>query len=407
MSAAAEGSADESIFDATAVAPRPPDDCLEFQPGEEAALEALRGLLGDELLSALPEDISGRLNLIRFLRGHGCKPKEAEKYYRAMVAWRESNGMVELRALTAGKDLAYESLPGGEHVRRFVTMRLHAGWSRSGHLVQLGCPGKMAIPELMGAVGVAGFERFWHSMLEIRHQLMARESEARGHVVKVAMVRDLTGIGMHLLTADARKLLVSLVKGAQDNFPESMHRIAFINTPAFFSFIMTILRPLLNKRTLEKFMVVGADWVPPLLGVLDVSVLRELVLMGQAGTAEEGCHEAAAAGAAPRSRELGVGARDSTTLRLSLAPGATCRFSFWLASGDIDFTATAFEDRAGTDVVPTERCAAAADEGALKAGEFTATHEHGAILQLRWGNGHSWMTSKTVTCTTEVTLAST
>ena len=368
---------------------------LELE-GEEEALAALHGMLGTEL-DDLPEDLGGRLNLLRFLRGHNHKPETAAKYFRSMVKWRAAHGMAELRALTEGKELGpLENLPGGDTVRSFVTMVAHAGWSRDGHLVQFGCPGKINIPGLMRTIGVDGFERFWHSMLEVRHQLLAHESAARGHVVKVAMVRDLAGIGTHLLTADARSLLIKLVKGAQDNFPESMDRIVFINTPAFFSFVMAIIRPLLNKRTLDKFLVLGADWVASLLEVLDCSSLRTLVQLCQRGTAAEGCHDGR------HVHELAVGARDSTTLRVAVAQGAIFRYEFALASGDINFTAIAFEGNAGLPVQEATRCSAG--EKACS-GEFEATHEHGAILQLKWDNTHSWMTGKALTCTTEVVLA--
>ena len=167
-----------------------------------------------------------------------------------------------------------------------MRMELHGGFSREGHLVQMEVSGQIRVPMLVNEIGVERFMRTWFAMLERRHEVLAEESVARGHVAKVVQIRDVSGVGAHMLNHDTRLVLKSLVAAAQDNFPESMAKIVFVNTPTFFQIIMTLIRPLLHKRTLDKFLVLGSEWRHELFQLIDTSALKSFVRMQHGNTAK-------------------------------------------------------------------------------------------------------------------------
>ena len=270
------------------------DADIMLQPCDEDETERmvkLRELLAPELhgdaedAANLPDDVRDDLMLLRFLRGH-TDPEKAASMYRKMLRWRATNDIGALRAAVQGKPLAWSSLPGGAAVGGAMRMELHGGFSREGHLVQMEVSGQIRVPMLVNEIGVERFMRTWFAMLERRHELLAEESLARGHVVKVVQIRDVSGLGAHMLNHDTRLVLKSLVAAAQDNFPESMAKIVFVNTPTFFQIIMTLIRPLLHKRTLDKFLVLGSEWRQELFQLIDTSALKSFVRMQQGNAAE-------------------------------------------------------------------------------------------------------------------------
>ena len=104
-------------------------------------------------------------------------------------------------------------------------------------------------------------------------------------MLKVCQLRDLRGIGADMLNRNTRSVLKTLVAAAQDNYPETMAHVIFVNTPTLFRFISGLIRPLLHKRTLDKFMVLGADYKRGIFELVDTATLKAFVRMQQGANA--------------------------------------------------------------------------------------------------------------------------
>jgi hypothetical protein len=63
------------------------------------------------------------------------------------------------------------------------------------------------------------------------------------------------GVGMSHLSGEVKRLMSTLTKYDQDNYPEMLGRICIINAPLVFKAIWALVKPLLNPRTLSKIQV--------------------------------------------------------------------------------------------------------------------------------------------------------
>lgn len=60
---------------------------------------------------------------------------------------------------------------------------------------------------------------------------------------------------MSHLSGEVKRLMSTLTKYDQDNYPEMLGRICIINAPLVFKAIWALVKPLLNPRTLSKIQV--------------------------------------------------------------------------------------------------------------------------------------------------------
>jgi hypothetical protein len=63
------------------------------------------------------------------------------------------------------------------------------------------------------------------------------------------------GVGLSHLSGEVKRLIHTLTKYDQDNYPEMLGRICIINAPMVFKAIWALVKPLLNPRTLSKIQV--------------------------------------------------------------------------------------------------------------------------------------------------------
>jgi CRAL/TRIO domain len=64
-----------------------------------------------------------------------------------------------------------------------------------------------------------------------------------------------TGVGLSHLSGEVKRLISTLTKYDQDNYPEMLGRICIINAPMVFKAVWALIKPLLNPRTLSKIQV--------------------------------------------------------------------------------------------------------------------------------------------------------
>jgi hypothetical protein len=392
-------------------------------PEEEAGMAALKAELAAELAAepwaGFPE-LTGDVRLLRFLRSREGDAAEAAKAFRAHLAWRKENGVDAIRQRVVDEQLGLDwaRYPRGAEVNRHFRMIIHGGFTLGGHLVQLDNMG-LVNPEGIagtqeGALGLEAFTTAFIYMLEARNKLQDDLSRESGRMIRTYQVRDLEQTGMALASSANMTLAKKVVALSQDNYPESMAQIVFINAGKVFSVVMAAMKGVLAARTLARFVVLKEDCEAELLKDMDISSVQQLyMLAGDARTKVAGHPNVSGGGG-----ELSVPARWHADAAVAVQPGQTARWSWTVAQYDVGFHADILSD--GGDggasgwqwqAVPigaTETGApqAAGDlitDGVTVTGSYTAAEA--VVLRLRWDNAHAWTTTKAVTYSLSLSLA--
>eukprot|EP00879_Flechtneria_rotunda_P010462 GHRR01010938.1.p1 GENE.GHRR01010938.1~~GHRR01010938.1.p1 ORF type:complete len:354 (+),score=106.05 GHRR01010938.1:979-2040(+) len=88
-------------------------------------------------------------------------------------------------------------------------------------------------------------------------------------------IMDVKGVGMSHLSGEVKRLISTLTKYDQDNYPEMLGRICIINAPMVFKAIWALVKPLLNPRTLSKIQICQTNYAKDLLEHVDAENLPE------------------------------------------------------------------------------------------------------------------------------------
>lgn len=90
------------------------------------------------------------------------------------------------------------------------------------------------------------------------------------HVSQTLAIMDLKGVGLRHLSGDVKRILGTITRTDQDNYPETLGKTLIINAPTVFRAIWTIVKPMLDPRTQAKievcpqdYMKVLSKWVEP------------------------------------------------------------------------------------------------------------------------------------------------
>jgi len=237
-----------------------PDEEAPSAPSAEEAplLEQLKANLAQELAeepgASFPE-LTGDVRLLRFLRSRDCQVGEAAALFRAHLAWRKEHGVdaIRQRIVDEKMPLDWAAFPRGAEVERHFPNVLHAGFSAHGHLIQLDNMGLVEPEGILGtqegAVGTEAFDHAFIHMLEIRNKLHDDLSRETGKMIRTCQIRDLEQVGVAMVSKANMAFAKRVVNLSQDNYPESMAKIVFVNAGTIFSMVMAVMRPILTERT--------------------------------------------------------------------------------------------------------------------------------------------------------------
>ncbi len=71
-------------------------------------------------------------------------------------------------------------------------------------------------------------------------------------VTQTLAVLDLKGVGLRHLSADVRRIISTIFRVDQDNYPETLGKTLVINAPSIFKVIFAMFKPVLDARTQAK-----------------------------------------------------------------------------------------------------------------------------------------------------------
>lgn len=82
-------------------------------------------------------------------------------------------------------------------------------------------------------------------------------------VTQGCVIMDMKGLTMSL-DSNATKNTKRTLEALQNYYPERLKRLFLINCPWYFSGIFALFKPFIDKKTSDKFVILGADYLPTL-----------------------------------------------------------------------------------------------------------------------------------------------
>lgn len=106
---------------------------------------------------------------------------------------------------------------------------------------------------------VQGYER-------VRNVILPCCTEEKGDIVQDTFcVIDAEGLGVSMLYGEVKKLIDLSSKVAQAYYPETLYKMMIINTSFMFSMLWSMLKGFLDKKTSQKVIMQGSDFLEELL----------------------------------------------------------------------------------------------------------------------------------------------
>lgn len=102
--------------------------------------------------------------------------------------------------------------------------------------------------------------------LRIKESSLRRGTEVTNEIV----VFDMTNLTM-VLNMQSIAYMKDVLAIDQNYYPERLYKLFIINSPWYFSAIYNIFKPFIDKRTRDKFNILGSDFLPVLLDHMDIT----------------------------------------------------------------------------------------------------------------------------------------
>ena len=210
-------------------------------PLEESRLCQLKYSLQDTHKGKLPNDA----HLLRFLRAREFDLAAAKEMVLKSLLWRKSHAVDKILSTYQQPPVVQQFFPGAWH-----------------HSDKLGRPlfvlrlGHMDIKGLLRAVGDDGLLKLVLSLCEDGLRRCAVATTQRGKPISTwTLLVDLEGLSMRHLWRPGVKCLFRIIEIMEAHYPETMGLALIVRTPRVFPVLWTLIGPLIDDNTKNKFMV--------------------------------------------------------------------------------------------------------------------------------------------------------
>lgn len=196
--------------------------------------------------------------LLRFLRARNYEMDKAIKMWLDTLEWRKEYDVDNILDNFEFKERTefLTCYPQGYHKRDKE--------GRPVYIQQLGVINlegikKITNEERMVKFHIQEYERCIKQILPVCSRLANRQID------QTFGIMDVRGVGLSHLTGEVRRLMGTLTKFDQDNYPEMLGRICIINAPIAFRAVWSIVKTMLQPRTVNKIQICGTNYMKDLL----------------------------------------------------------------------------------------------------------------------------------------------
>lgn len=347
--------------------------------------------------------------LLRFVLSYTEDAKARAEALRKCIEWRVSHE--ELLADAA----AGRPAPSAEILGPWMVAAPHGIGNDGSHLFIV----RAGLSNASATMGAISPEQLLMNMMYWKEQSFLhcdRESRARNRLVKQIVIIDMAHSSMRNTDSRYFRTIADSGKLSETVYPQLLGKSVLMHPPSFLAAMMSIFRPLMSKKQLEKQSLCpgssaaspSASACPFASKMFDLQKLPTFVGGSCTCTEKGGCicgvpnAESKVVPAAGRNAPIFVGARSQHDVLLTArAPGGTLSWSVSVEEKGIEFSLT-LAPVSGGDVVtlvPTIKLRA---EDGTSSGKFVVPSA--GLVTLHLDNSYSWVTGKTVTATLSFTV---
>ena len=311
--------------------------------GVDAGMVAeVRRLCADQLAAYAEDapDVVGDLRIWRFCLGHNRDVTKAAKMFGKMLAWREEQGMKELRERLVAGGLSMRGFSHEAEVLAVQPMALFGPdkLARNGDLVTVEYFGHSDGGKTKGELGEKKLLQFGLELMETRSVMLDRMSREQGRLACMCRILDMSGYTLAQVDPAVFSMTGKALWG--DYYPELLGRVEVINTPWTFDMAFSVAKPMLAQRTVDKITVTRdadrAKCEKRLAELVDLDVLPE-TLPGGRGT--EGILDPEIAkrhtGGVVGAERIEVAKAEIVHREVPVGPGDVVSWSFKVADGNV------------------------------------------------------------------------
>ncbi|KAF5734408.1 Sec14p-like phosphatidylinositol transfer family protein isoform 1 [Tripterygium wilfordii] len=216
----------------------------------------------------LPPKHNDYHTLLRFLRMRDFDLSKSKEMFLNYLKWRE-----DFRVDAISEEFNFEEY---DAAKKHYPHGYH-GVDKHGRPVYIERIG-MVVVDQNGLLEVTTIERF------IKHHVAEQEKTlnfrypacsiaAKSHIASTTSIIDVKGVGISNFSKNARYLFMEIQRIDSNYYPETLHRMFIINAGSGFMMVWKVLKVLIDARTLAKIRVLGYNYLPNLLEVIDPSNL--------------------------------------------------------------------------------------------------------------------------------------
>ena len=200
--------------------------------------------------------------LRRFLRARQHDLKRAKEMFLNHLKWRKEMGVDTIIETFHfhERDAFLTLYPQGYHKTDRLGRPIYIQ-----HLGQINVKAiaRVTTEERMLKFHIQEYER------ALRYIFPACSLIAGRHISQTLAVMDLKGVGLRHLNGEVKRILSTITRTDQDNYPETLGKTLIINAPTVFRAIWAVVKPMLDPRTQAKIQVCAADYMPELTRWVD------------------------------------------------------------------------------------------------------------------------------------------
>jgi len=280
----------------------------------------------------------------RWLIARSWNVDQADEMLKASMKWRADEGID-----TLVEEYGKEGNELREMLERYCPMGMH-GVDKRGCPIYIERVGSFDIQGLLASASMEQLKRHHVFQIERAEVMKTKASNDAGKQFrKHYVIEDLSNLGWEHVSQNTLDLTKELLRLDESHFPESIIKLYIINAPWAFNAVWKIIKPVLSERTVNKIEILGTDFLPTLLEVVDKNELP-VQLGGSCDKCNGQC--VSDGGKIPESFYKGfdLGAHHENTVheavvprsgihevRVPVAEGALLCYEFWTDDYDVSY----------------------------------------------------------------------
>lgn len=383
----------------------PSFDTQLASPEEEKLIEEFKNKLNEKSLLDGPHadfpEVTGKYNLLRFLRGCDRDLKVSVELFEKHINLRKEFKLDEMREkmikLFENKPLFGQGdLIHGEIVNKHCPNQLSAGTTPTGHVIIYIPTGDHDTYKLMEELT---FEQLWQHKLEdliLRQIQMDRLTRKYNRLIKQVVIADCAGASMRNLN---NKAYSAFDKDFNERALTATHveyvgRIFLINAPAIVRTLFALARPMIPKRTRERVFIHGKDYRPYIMNQISTRTLSTLLSFRKAKDNEEDSNSMNG-----KNIEVKAGKVKEVFIEVDSTKISKISWKFNAETKDIMFSVLFYcnsNNNDGTLETPIVKETKILKADGEQTGEYVIKAGEEGLVLFKWSNKHSWWNSNKV-----------